>query len=210
MDIDWSHIPEQFRYLRNQALDRLGGDCRIASFDKSLDRHVMPSERLTTQELEELASVHSELCRREDNLPLIDWIKSIPYGTEKHLSAWSLHGLLFLLAELARREIAPFDQHPILIEHPKPPLNWATLPSDLSFLKRAVERYYGLEFEGQIVDWVSSATEDDIRELEELAEKIRVNRKAIEKWQEQHRKTREEFKVNWLFLILYHAGIEVE
>ncbi len=209
MFIDWSRIPDEFHYLRNQALDRFGADCRILSFDESLGRHVMPAEKLTTDELKELASVFDELRRRDDNFRIIDWIDSVPYGTAKYDSAWVLHGLLFLLANLAKRGIEPFCQHEVFVEHSEPPLDWRTLPSELSFVKEAVERYSSLQSEARIVDWLSSATPDDLRELEKLAKQIRPKRKAIDKWQEQQRETREGFIVGWLFLILFHAGIKM-
>ena len=210
MSIDWSLIPSEFHYLRNQVLDRYGSDCRMAIFDKALGRHVTVADKLTTEELGDLAKVYLAIGNRNGNFPIIDWIKSTPRGSKTKDSAWELHGLLFLFAELANRGVEPFCRKPILIERPPPPLDWNTLPPSLGFVKEAVERYLHLDREGKIAAWLSSATDDDIRELEVLAGKIKSNRSAIETWQKERRGTQEEFKVHWLGMILDQAGMDFE
>ena len=208
--IDWSLIPSEFHYLRNQVLDRYGSDCRMAIFDKALGRHVTVAETLTTEELGDLAKVYLEIGHRNGNFPIIDWIESIPYGSKTHDSSWELHGLLFLFAELANRGVEPFCHKPILIERPPPPLDWSTLPPSLGFVKEAVERYLHLDREGKIAAWLSSASDDDIRELEVLGVRIKSNLAAIYAWSDQQQKTPEEFKVHWLGMILHLAGIDYE
>lgn len=211
MSIEWSLVPNEFHYLRNQVLDQYGSDCRMAIFDKSLGRHVTVAQRLTAEEKQALAVVHDEICRRDDNFRIIDWVDSVPReSADKHLSAWILHGLLFLLADLAERKIEPFCQRPILIERPPPPLDWSTLPASLGFLKEAVGRYQDLDREGKIIKWRSSASDADICELEQLGNQIKANQTAIWKWQESQRGTQEEFCVHWLGMILHLSGIDYE
>ena len=123
-------------------------------------------------------------------------------------AAFYIQRFLFLLRELAQLKIQPFSEKPILAERPPAPFNWSILPADLSYLGEAAERYSSLSTELDIVEWLDQSTEMDLLELNKLAQRMFDDDSKIRSWSEGFSDTQEAFHMNWLYLILDHAGID--
>lgn len=210
--LNWNTVPERFHYLRNTVLDNRLGDLRVAYFDEVLRRHVRPGESITEEELPELARVYQEICQREDNFAILDWLDDASKAEEQPVrdAAWYIEGLLFLFHDLADLGVIPFSERVIIAEKQEPPLDWSTLPSELAYLAEAVEKYAGLHSEMAILEWLDQSNEEDIEELRELAQRMLRDEQKISEWSEKVENSPEEFHVSWLEMIFDHAGIEME
>ena len=187
--------------------DELG----VARYDPELRRHVHLAERLRQDELTELARVYHEIRRRDDNDGILDWItEARPSGPAGEVAARSIQLLLVVLQQLGQLGVKPFSEKLILAEKPPDPLDWTILPAELTYLGRSVERYAKLSTESAILEWLDQATHTELDELNELARKMFRDEELILAWADQHHGTREEFRVNWMYLLFDHAGIEPE
>lgn len=210
--INWNLVPERFHYLRNVVLDTRGGDLRISYYNKSLGRHVHPAETVTEDELPDLTRVYHELCRRDDNLDILEWLDDSSGADDEPMreAKWDISGLLLLFQELARMNVPPFTQRPIIDEKPEPPLDWSTLPSDLAYVGEAVEQYANLQCESAIVAWLDQASDAELDEMQESAQRMLRDKRKIKAWSKKSDGSREEFCVYWLGVIFDHAGFETE
>jgi hypothetical protein len=118
--VRWDRVPERFHYLRNVVLDNRPGDLGGARYDPKLERHIGPGETVTAEELSDLTRVYEELCRRNDNIAILEWLDDA-FKAEKRTerdAAWYIQGLLFLFQELAELKVTPFSGRTIFTEKP--------------------------------------------------------------------------------------------
>ena len=206
MRIEWSVVPEQFHYLRNRVVGDPQSSLGVAVYDERVGRHILPTERLSEKQRNELALVYDEICRREDNFAILDWLDEASTGTKAERDAvWALRSLLAAFAELAALGIDPFSRHPILSGRPEPPLDWSTLPCDLMYVAAAVERY-ALQSELEIVEWLNSdAGEADFVAISQLDQRMSTDGEVIGAWMKANNGSREVYRVSLLYLILDQA-----
>jgi hypothetical protein len=120
IELNWNAVPERFQYLRNAVLDERPADLRVWQYDHQLGRHIRPYETITPEELPDLARVYEEICRRDDNVAILDWIEDAGNAPKPSVrgAACYIQGLLFLFRDLADLEVTPFSERPILAEKP--------------------------------------------------------------------------------------------
>jgi hypothetical protein len=211
MPFSWKAIPPQFHYLNNAVFANHADEIGVAHYDPTLGRHVGIQEKLTAEELADLTRIYHEICQREDNIAIIDWLEQARNGKpSERNAAWFIQSLLFLLQQLAQLGIDPFATRPILAEKPPQPFDWSILPADLAYLAEAVEKYAELDTESNICDWLERASESELAQLGQLAQQMFADEPKITAWSEKFPKSREEFHVNWLYLIFDHADIELD
>lgn len=215
MAINWSIVPEQFHYLQNRVLAKYGAELLVCHLDESLGRHVHVVERMSEDELNELAVVYNQIHNREDNLAIVDWNQSAfsdgritRVAAAKYEVARQLFGFLAALRQLGTMGVEPFCRSLILPERPPPPPDWTSLSPEIAFLQEAVERYPRAWNEAWIMDWLDSANESDLRDLEALSKIMQPKRRLIREWLSQQAGSREEMYVGGLILLFFHAGIE--
>ena len=207
MAINWSSVPIEFHYLQNEVVARYDDDIGVRKFDESLGRHVDLAERLSEDELNELATIYENIQKREDNLRIVDWSSANQQGPKRETGR-TFFCFLFLLRRLGVMGIEPFSHSLILAERPPLPLDWTSLPQEIAFLQGAVECYPGAWNESWIMDWLDSATEADLLKLEDLSRTMQPKRRLIREWFRKHAGSREEMHVSGLILLFDHAGIE--
>ena len=220
MKVNWELVPTEFHYLKNSVLQNRLNDLLVVPWIDSLGRPVCLSERtalnldsgLTKNELAELAKIHNEILRREDNLALLDWYVAANSRDEQVAASW-IHRLLDLLHDLGEYKVEPFRHQLIQVELLP---TYKNLPSELSYLREAIERYCEDLPSGrdggpiaQGMYFLRKAARMFPRErkrLRALGARIEEDYEAIHCWYEEHRRTPEAGKWTQLQNILENAG----
>ncbi len=177
MAIDWEAVPERFRYLR-QAVE-LCGETRVLPYDPVLKRHISFTERATNEQLDSLASVQSEIVKRDDFTALHNWCKTALHGTESERAAsWRIGGILTVLQQLADQDIPPFFSVPCDAEDTAPMVEDEALklPEDLEYLVGPA-LHFGEQYHDELrmLRFFEEASDLEQHELAALAERVRMN-----------------------------------
>lgn len=202
--VDWTAVPEDFHYLDNLVLQQRIDELLVVPWVEEISRPACLAERthlglggLTSTELDDLERVHHEICQREDNFTILEWIENTSAEKERISASW-IKRLLLLLRVFGEFRVSPFCDHMIVAEIVRKP-TWGNLPQDLHYLKDAFEKYClplredagpverGLFFLKQFTQWSWARK----RELRDVGKRIVRDRKKIRTWYEQFEKTPE-------------------
>lgn len=104
-------------------------------------------------------------------------------------------------------EVLTSEQMPSPIAAKPMEFDWSLLPSELSYLADAAKRYEHLGTELLIVNWLHQANDEELDQLAAFGKRYSADYDEIEKWQEKHDGSDEQFAVYWLGMILDHADM---
>jgi len=176
--VDWSAVPERFHYFREVV--ESCGETRLIPYDPVRKRHVPFAERATGEQLRCLASIHSEVLRRDDLAALNEWLRFASRGSEaQKLAAWKVGGILIVLEHLADKEVSPFCDAPLVTpmeEDREPTGESLALPEDFKYLVgpalHFAERYSD---DVRMLAFLDEASDEERRWLAAVAERVRLN-----------------------------------
>jgi hypothetical protein len=127
----------------------------------------------TRNDLADLAAAYREIERREDNLPLAEWVKERSEDglQSERRKVYLLFPIFFVLGQ---RGIAPFSSGRVQLTRVPKPLDWSKLPAELQYLAKPAEKYGRYQFHDEIVKFLRILTDEQFAEL--VAVKKRAGR----------------------------------
>lgn len=172
-------MPSRFSYLRSAAL-KYGVDAvQIEHLGRGF------ADTLSNKDIDDLARTYSEICRREDALPISVWLDEAKSDPERR-GVW----LLFVLfKQLSERNIPPFSSRAVRLFPKHRILDWTKLPESLRYLAEPAEVYGGIQFEESVARFVQNATRTQLATLAEVANRVREDLGRINGWLDAHRMT---------------------
>ncbi len=176
-------ISNKFEYIRPIA-DRFGNLYFAHEFQEFIDQ-------MTQEQQRELEEAYRTIVKRNDSRDLSRWgNEQIKENLEKKPSRrdpfpMRLGQLFLLFGALGERGIKPFDSGEVVwYEQDEHACDWSILPKELTFLISSAEQYGGRQGEGEIIDFLDNATDDEKQDLSEIARRIRSDNLAenINSW----------------------------
>lgn len=186
MPISPAHIPSELHYIIPLA-ERHGSDARVAQFDHRLGRHVQYGETLSADDIEPLRQLYTEISAKGHGSLINSWHQGQDCkGTCPPETTWPVYGLLCLFAQLAKLDIAPFNDGSVCPKEAQQTANvldWNKLPTSLQYLARSAEAYGGLQFDDPIYHFLQERiTAEERAELQALKRRYEQDWEAINRW----------------------------
>jgi hypothetical protein len=157
----------------------------------------------TRNDLADLAAVYREIERREDNLPLAEWVKDKSEDglQSERRRAYLLFPIFYVLG---RRGIAPFSSRRVQLTGVPKPLDWSKLPQELRYLAEPARKFGVYQFHDDIVEFLEGITETELTELRKVNNRIKQDHQKIKDWLDCHRITehREAQLIYFMFGVL--------
>lgn len=168
------------------------------------DERVPVIDREETERLDEWRQVYERVESRNDWKRLFCWTQD--FGAPDKPERTQCFLMLILFREFSRRGISPFTKYDDYFMEDPPPLDWSKLPSNLSFLISAAERYGEIQFPADVEKCLENITPPVRQEFDLLIAEIERRPGAIDGFLNKYKMTQhpEAARVYFLWCLLAH------
>jgi len=176
-------------------------------------------DQITAEQKSDLAAAYHEIESKGDSLPISSWVRDCSKNKDavsegEHEFSCEVGQLFVLFKQLAERGVSPFTSGNVrYIEIQKKP-NWDNVPTEIAYLAEAARAYAKYQTEGEMLDFLEKASEDDMEMLTRTAEKMRLNGHLaiLNNWLDRYMdgEHQEAWIVYCLLGLMDHAGLNFE